>query len=66
VKRIIYGKSGFEIVVDKDPIPERLLPLESTSLKPKLTDYRGLSPQVVGSNPIPRTTAKFHFSRSRS
>jgi len=37
-KRSIYGKCGFEIVVDKDLAPERLLPLESTSLKPKLND----------------------------
>jgi len=38
VKRSIYGKCGFEIVVDEDLVPERLLPLESTSLKPKLND----------------------------
>jgi len=39
VKRSIYGKCGFEIVEDEDLIPERLLPLESTSPKPKLNDF---------------------------
>jgi len=38
-KRSIYGKCGFEIVVDKDLVPEKLLLIESTSLKPKLNDY---------------------------
>jgi len=38
VKRSIYGKCGFEIVVDEDLIPESLLSLESVSLKPKLNE----------------------------
>jgi len=39
VKNSIYSKCGFEIVVDENLVPQRLLPLESTSLKPKLNDY---------------------------
>ena len=38
IKRSIYGKAGFEIVVDEDLVPERLLPLRSDQLKPKLND----------------------------
>ncbi len=37
VKRSIFGKAGFEIVLDPDGLlPERFIPLKSDKLKPKL------------------------------
>lgn len=36
VKRSIFGRSGFEIVLDKKNRPASLLPLESTQLKPDI------------------------------
>ena len=36
IKRSIYGKAGFEIVLDKKGVPTQLLPLDSTQLEPEL------------------------------
>jgi len=36
IKRSIYGKAGFEIVLGDDLFPERLIPLRSQSLTPKV------------------------------
>jgi len=49
VKRSIYGRAGFEIVLRSDGSPSRLIPLRSESLKPRLDnswnligfDYQG-------------------------
>jgi len=38
IKRSIYGKAGFEIVLDEDNLPAWLLSLQSTKLKPNLTE----------------------------
>jgi len=38
IKRSIYGKAGFEIVLGDDLFPERLIPLKSTDLKPDIND----------------------------
>ena len=41
VKRSIYGKAGFEIVLDGDGDPSRLIPLQSDRLKPNVSkDWR--------------------------
>lgn len=37
-KRSIYGKAGFEIVLDKNNVPTSLLPLDSESLEPDLDE----------------------------
>ncbi|MBS7615535.1 hypothetical protein KEJ18_07415 [Candidatus Bathyarchaeota archaeon] len=38
IKRSIYGKAGFEIVIDPDDLlPRRLIPLKSAVLKPQVT-----------------------------
>jgi len=36
IKRSIYGRAGFEIVLDKKGVPTQLLPLDSTQLEPEL------------------------------
>jgi len=36
VKRSIYGKAGFEIVINQDETPARLIPLQSDKLKPEV------------------------------
>jgi len=38
IKRKVYGKCGFEIVLDNDEKPRRLIPLKSTELHPKLDE----------------------------
>jgi len=39
VKRSIFGKAGFEVVLDpNDLLPDRLIPLKSEDLKPKLNE----------------------------
>ncbi len=38
VKRSIYGRAGFEIVLRADGSPSRLLPLRSESLRPRLDE----------------------------
>lgn len=38
VKRSIYGKVGFEIVLDEDEKPYRLLPLQSNKLEPDINN----------------------------
>jgi len=38
VKRSVYGKTGFEIVLDEDDCPRQLLPLQSTDLKPDIDE----------------------------
>jgi len=38
VKRSIHGKAGFEIVLDGDGDPARLIPLQSDSLKPNVSE----------------------------
>jgi hypothetical protein len=38
VKRSIYGKAGFEIVLDEDETPAWLLSLQSTKLKPNVNE----------------------------
>jgi len=37
VKRSIHGKAGFEIVLDRDGDPARLIPLQSDTLKPNVS-----------------------------
>ena len=43
IKRSIFGKAGFEIVLDKKDVPTQLLPLDSTILKPELDDEWNLT-----------------------
>ena len=38
VKRSVYGKTGFEIVLDEDDYPRQLLSLKSTELKPDIDE----------------------------
>jgi len=38
LKRSIYGKAGFEIVLDEDDLPAWLLSLQSAKLRPNLTE----------------------------
>jgi len=38
VKRSVYGKTGFEIVLDEDDYPRQLLSLQSTQLKPDIDE----------------------------
>jgi hypothetical protein len=38
VKRSIYGKAGFEIVLDDDETPSRLISLQSDKLKPDVSE----------------------------
>jgi hypothetical protein len=43
VKRSIYGKTGFEIVLEEDETPAWLLSLQSTRLKPNVDEDWGLT-----------------------
>lgn len=38
IKRSIFGKAGFEIVLDEDEKPSRLLPLQSDKLEPNINN----------------------------
>ena len=38
LKRSIHGKTGFEVITGGDGLPSRLLPLQSSQLKPELDD----------------------------
>ena len=38
VKRSVYGKTGFEIVLDEDDYPRQLLSLQSNDLKPDIDE----------------------------
>jgi hypothetical protein len=43
VKRSIYGKTGFEVVLEEDETPAWLLSLQSTRLKPNVNEDWGLT-----------------------
>ena len=43
VKRSIYGKAGFEIVLDGDGDPTRLISLQSDGLRPEVSEGWGLT-----------------------
>lgn len=38
VKRSVYGKAGFEIVLDENETPSRLISLQSDRLKPNVSE----------------------------